>query len=132
MVCIKKQPYIYFVRLTFKNRHFFRYLTCLLDRGHIIAGGLFVSHLRSETDLKSPNEKILLSRIRCHNYLHQSTLKLLQTHFKLKATIYKIIPQTAIRLRVSVTHSSNCISYNPADRVYCQQPHLRALCRVIR
>ena len=35
MVCIKKQPYIYFVRLTFKNRHFFRYLTCLLDRGHI-------------------------------------------------------------------------------------------------
>ena len=28
MVCIKKQPYIYFVRLTFKNRHFFRYLTC--------------------------------------------------------------------------------------------------------
>lgn len=39
MVCIKKQPYIYFVRLTFKNRHFFRYLTCLLDRGHIITGG---------------------------------------------------------------------------------------------
>ena len=35
MVCIKKQPYIYFVRLTFKNRHFFIYLTCLLDRGHI-------------------------------------------------------------------------------------------------
>ena len=35
MVCIKKQPYIYYVRLTFKNRHFFRYLTCLLDRGHI-------------------------------------------------------------------------------------------------
>ncbi|MDU2745996.1 MAG: LytTR family DNA-binding domain-containing protein, partial [Streptococcus salivarius] len=32
---IKKQPYIYYVRLTFKNRHFFRYLTCLLDRGHI-------------------------------------------------------------------------------------------------
>ena len=56
MVCIKKQPYIYFVRLTFKNRHFFRYLTCLLDRGHIIAGGLFVSHLRSETDLKSQNK----------------------------------------------------------------------------
>ena len=39
MVCIKKQPYIYYVRLTFKNRHFFRYLTCLLDRGHIITGG---------------------------------------------------------------------------------------------
>lgn len=37
MVCIKKQPYIYFVRLTIKNRHFFRYLTCLLDRGHINA-----------------------------------------------------------------------------------------------
>ena len=41
MVCIKKQPYIYYVRLTFKNRHFFRYLTCLLDRGHIILGALF-------------------------------------------------------------------------------------------
>jgi len=39
VVCIKKQPYIYYVRLTFKNRHFFRYLTCLLDRGHIITGG---------------------------------------------------------------------------------------------
>ena len=40
MVCIKKQPYIYYVRLTFKNRHFFRYLTCLLDRGHIKNGDL--------------------------------------------------------------------------------------------
>lgn len=37
----KKQPYIYFVRLTFKNRHFFRYLICLLGRGHIILTGGF-------------------------------------------------------------------------------------------
>jgi hypothetical protein len=42
VVCIKKQPYIYYVRLTFKNRHFFRYLTCLLDRGHITPPGAFL------------------------------------------------------------------------------------------
>lgn len=48
MVCIKKQPYIYYVRLTFKNRHFFRYLTCLLDRGHIIRRVVMIMKLTYE------------------------------------------------------------------------------------
>lgn len=50
MVCIKKQPYIYYVRLTFKNRHFFRYLTCLLDRGHIIESGSKLQFYNNKDD----------------------------------------------------------------------------------
>ncbi|MBS6886015.1 MAG: hypothetical protein KH172_08785, partial [Streptococcus salivarius] len=53
----KKQPYIYYVRLTFKNRHFFRYLTCLLDRGHIITGGFDFIILANHLSLKTIDEK---------------------------------------------------------------------------
>lgn len=36
MVCIEKRPYTLYGRLATLH---FRYLTCLLDRGHIIVGG---------------------------------------------------------------------------------------------
>lgn len=51
MVCIKKQPYIYYVRLTFKNRHFFRYLTCLLDRGHIKGYQLVINNIKKRKEI---------------------------------------------------------------------------------
>ena len=63
MVCIKKQPYIYYVRLTFKNRHFFRYLTCLLDRGHINTGALTISIsiIRNSLMVKKKMTKTILT-----------------------------------------------------------------------
>ena len=39
MVCIEKRPYTLYGRLATLH---FRYLTCLLDRGHIITGSLFL------------------------------------------------------------------------------------------
>ena len=38
MVCIEKRPYTLYGRLATLH---FRYLTCLLDRGHIILGWFF-------------------------------------------------------------------------------------------
>ena len=38
MVCIEKRPYTLYGRLATLH---FRYLTCLLDRGHITVGVLF-------------------------------------------------------------------------------------------
>lgn len=58
MVCIKKQPYIYFVRLTIKNRHFFRYLTCLLDRGHIKTPAGYRSNKLSKRESEILDEAI--------------------------------------------------------------------------
>ena len=40
MVCIEKRPYTLYGRLATLH---FRYLTCLLDRGHIILTGGFDS-----------------------------------------------------------------------------------------
>ena len=43
MVCIEKRPYTLYGRLATLH---FRYLTCLLDRGHIKLAACFATYLR--------------------------------------------------------------------------------------
>lgn len=48
MVCIEKRPYTLYGRLATLH---FRYLTCLLDRGHIISGrwlSTFLPHFQAD------------------------------------------------------------------------------------
>ena len=59
MVCIEKRPYTLYGRLATLH---FRYLTCLLDRGHIIAGCFLSFKSRKELglgDAKSPTSSAL-------------------------------------------------------------------------
>ena len=51
MVCIEKRPYTLYGRLATLH---FRYLTCLLDRGHITQAGLFYGVLQLQTVGSAP------------------------------------------------------------------------------
>ena len=95
MVCIKKQPYIYFVRLTFKNRHFFRYLTCLLDRGHIINNPELLSlafpNLKSDSIKKKKTRVRKLLREETNQFAEELKEVLIQNLPKLNAELQLLV-----------------------------------------